>query len=130
MLEELPDDSLMRKADRLAEVEMQLDTLEAEKKSLREEIVNAMKALGLQNFKTAAGRQPYLTTQNIYSVAPENKERVPQFLDEHGHGDVIQERYVDSRSLQSRLKQIAEKGEALPEWIVPTQLVKLGFRGK
>ena len=116
-------------ADELADVRQQIDTLDERRKTLEEQLITGMLSQGVQSFKTSHGRQPYLVERTFFTIPPESKSQIPEWLDSRGDGDIVQEKYVNPRTLESYLRKVMEAGEALPLGITKATKPGLGFRG-
>ena len=99
------------------------DELEAELKQVNMDIDNAdwhlsnlMAETETQNF-TRAGTMFCLTTKTRASARAGQKDELFAALRDEGYGDMITET-VNANSLSSFVKeQIAENGDALPDWL-------------
>lgn len=110
-------------ADKLKELREQKKQAEDELKTITEQVetVNAQLAEMMANSETQnftrAGTMFALTTKTRASAASGVKESLYAALREQGFGDLIYET-VNANSLSSFVNdQIAENGEALPEWL-------------
>ena len=110
-------------ADKLKALRDRKDELEAELKQVNMDIDNAdwhlsnlMAETETQNF-TRAGTMFCLTTKTRASARAGQKDELFAALRDEGYGDMITET-VNANSLSSFLKeQIAENGDALPDWL-------------
>lgn len=110
-------------ADRLKALRDRKDELEAELKQVNMDIDNAdwhlsnlMAETETQNF-TRAGTMFCLTTKTRASARAGQKDELFAALRGEGYGDLITET-VNANSLSSFVKeQIAENGDALPDWL-------------
>ena len=109
-------------ADKLKALRDRKDELEAELKQVNMDIDNAdwhlsnlMAETETQNF-TRAGTMFCLTTKTRASAKAGQKDELFAALRGEGYGDLITET-VNANSLSSFVKeQIAENGDALPDW--------------
>lgn len=110
-------------ADKLKALRDRKDELEAELKQVNMDIDNAdwhlsnlMAETETQNF-TRAGTMFCLTTKTRASAKAGQKDELFAALRGEGYGDLITET-VNANSLSSFVKeQIAENGDALPDWL-------------
>lgn len=110
-------------ADKLKALRDRKEELEAELKQVNMDIDNAdwhlsnlMAETETQNF-TRAGTMFCLTTKTRASARAGQKDELFAALRGEGYGDMITET-VNANSLSSFVKeQIAENGDALPEWL-------------
>ena len=110
-------------ADKLKALRDRKEELEAELKQLNMDIDNAdwhlsnlMAETETQNF-TRAGTMFCLTTKTRASARAGQKDELFAALRGEGYGDMITET-VNANSLSSFVKeQIAENGDALPDWL-------------
>lgn len=110
-------------ADKLKALRDRKDELEAELKQVNMDIDNAdwhlsnlMAETETQNF-TRAGTMFCLTTKTRASARAGQKDELFAALRGEGYGDMITET-VNANSLSSFVKeQIAENGDALPDWL-------------
>lgn len=110
-------------ADKLKALRDRKDELEAELKQVNMDIDNAdwhlsnlMAETETQNF-TRAGTMFCLTTKTRASARAGQKNELFAALRDEGYGDMITET-VNANSLSSFVKeQIAENGDALPDWL-------------
>jgi len=110
-------------ADKLKALRDRKDELEAELKQVNMDIDNAdwhlsnlMAETETQNF-TRAGTMFCLTTKIRASARAGQKDELFAALRGEGYGDMITET-VNANSLSSFVKeQIAENGDALPDWL-------------
>lgn len=110
-------------ADKLKALRDRKDELEAELKQVNMDIDNAdwhlsnlMAETETQNF-TRAGTMFCLTTKTRASARAGQKDELFAALRGEGYGDLITET-VNANSLSSFVKeQIAENGDALPDWL-------------
>ena len=110
-------------ADKLKALRDRKDELEAELKQVNMDIDNAdwhlsnlMAETETQNF-TRAGTMFCLTTKTRASARAGQKDELFAALRDEGYGDMITET-VNANSLSSFVKeQIAENGDALPDWL-------------
>lgn len=110
-------------ADKLKALRDRKDELEAELKQVNMDIDNAdwhlsnlMAETETQNF-TRAGTMFCLTTKTRASARAGQKNELFAALRGEGYGDMITET-VNANSLSSFVKeQIAENGDALPDWL-------------
>ena len=117
------EERLFEWADRLKALRERKDELEAELKQVNSEIDNAdwhlsnlMAETETQNF-TRAGTMFCLTTKTRASARAGQKDELFAALRGEGYGDMITET-VNANSLSSFVKeQIAENGDALPDWL-------------
>ena len=114
---------IQNKARELKELKVMKDELEAELKQVNMDIDNAdwhlsnlMAETETQNF-TRAGTMFCLTTKTRASARAGQKDELFAALRGEGYGDMITET-VNANSLSSFVKeQIAENGDALPDWL-------------
>lgn len=119
----MEETTLFEWADRLKALRDRKDELEAELKQVNMDIDNAdwhlsnlMAESETQNF-TRAGTMFCLTTKTRANAAAGRKEDLFDALRAEGFGDLITET-VNANSLSSFVKeQIAENGDALPDWL-------------
>ena len=110
-------------ADKLKALRDRKEELEAELKQVNMDIDNAdwhlsnlMAETETQNF-TRAGTMFCLTTKTRASARAGQKDKLFAALRGEGYGDMITET-VNANSLSSFVKeQIAENGDALPDWL-------------
>jgi len=110
-------------ADKLKALRDRKEELEAELKQVNMDIDNAdwhlsnlMAETETQNF-TRAGTMFCLTTKTRASARAGQKDELFAALRDEGYGDMITET-VNANSLSSFVKeQIAENGDALPDWL-------------
>ena len=110
-------------ADKLKALRDRKEELEAELKQVNMDIDNAdwhlsnlMAETDTQNF-TRAGTMFCLTTKTRASARAGQKDELFAALRGEGYGDMITET-VNANSLSSFVKeQIAENGDALPDWL-------------
>ena len=110
-------------ADKLKALRDRKEELEAELKQVNMDIDNAdwhlsnlMAETETQNF-TRAGTMFCLTTKTRASARAGQKDELFAALRGEGYGDMITET-VNANSLSSSVKeQIAENGDALPDWL-------------
>ncbi|MGF7142806.1 vacuolar-type H+-ATPase subunit I/STV1 [Anaerotaenia torta] len=116
-------DMMFELADRLRELREAKDETEQELKRLNTEIDEVdyqlselMMESETQNF-TRAGLMFVLTTKTRASAASGRKEELFSALRDSGFGDLIYET-VNANSLSAFVKeQVAENGDALPDWL-------------
>ena len=119
----MEETKLFEWADKLKALRDRKDELEAELKQVNMDIDNAdwhlsnlMAETETQNF-TRAGTMFCLTTKTRASVRAGQKDELFAALRGEGYGDMITET-VNANSLSSFVKeQIAENGDALPDWL-------------
>jgi len=117
------EERLFEWADRLKALRERKDELEAELKQVNSEIDNAdwhlsnlMAETETQNF-TRAGTMFCLTTKTRASARAGQKGELFAALRGEGYGEMTTET-VNANSLSSFVKeQIAENGDALPDWL-------------
>lgn len=119
----MEETKLFEWADKLKALRDRKDELEAELKQVNMDIDNAdwhlsnlMTETETQNF-TRAGTMFCLTTKTRASARAGQKDELFAALRDEGYGDMITET-VNANSLSSFVKeQIAENGDALPDWL-------------
>ena len=119
----MEETKLFEWADKLKALRDRKDELEAELKQVNMDIDNAdwhlsnlMAETETQNF-TRAGTIFCLTTKTRASARAGQKDELFAALRGEGYGDMITET-VNANSLSSFVKeQIAENGDALPDWL-------------
>ena len=119
----MEETKLFEWADKLKALRDRKDELEAELKQVNMDIDNAdwhlsnlMAETETQNF-TRAGTIFCLTTKTRASARAGQKDELFAALRDEGYGDMITET-VNANSLSSFVKeQIAENGDALPDWL-------------
>lgn len=119
----MEETQLFEWADKLKALRDRKDELEAELKQVNMDIDNAdwhlsnlMAETETQNF-TRAGTMFCLTTKTRASARAGQKDELFAALRGEGYGDMITET-VNANSLSSFVKeQIAENGDALPDWL-------------
>lgn len=119
----MQETKLFEWADKLKALRDRKDELEAELKQVNMDIDNAdwhlsnlMAETETQNF-TRAGTMFCLTTKTRASARAGQKDELFAALRDEGYGDMITET-VNANSLSSFVKeQIAENGDALPDWL-------------
>ena len=119
----MEETKLFEWADKLKALRDRKDELEAELKQVNMDIDNAdwhlsnlMAETETQNF-TRAGTMFCLTTKTRASARVGQKDELFAALRGEGYGDLITET-VNANSLSSFVKeQIAENGDALPDWL-------------
>ena len=119
----MEETKLFEWADKLKALRDRKDELEAELKQVNMDIDNAdwhlsnlMAETETQNF-TRAGTMFCLTTKTRASARAGQKDELFAALRDEGYGDMITET-VNANSLSSFVKeQIAENGDALPDWL-------------
>ena len=119
----MEETKLFEWADKLKAFRDRKDELEAELKQVNMDIDNAdwhlsnlMAETETQNF-TRAGTMFCLTTKTRASARAGQKDELFAALRDEGYGDMITET-VNANSLSSFVKeQIAENGDALPDWL-------------
>lgn len=119
----MEETKLFEWADKLKALRDRKDELEAELKQVNMGIDNAdwhlsnlMTETETQNF-TRAGTMFCLTTKTRASARAGQKDELFAALRDEGYGDMITET-VNANSLSSFVKeQIAENGDALPDWL-------------
>ena len=119
----MEETKLFEWADKLKALRDRKDELEAELKQVNMDIDNAdwhlsnlMAETETQNF-TRAGTMFCLTTKTRASARAGQKNELFAALRDEGYGDMITET-VNANSLSSFVKeQIAENGDALPDWL-------------
>ena len=119
----MEETTLFEWADKLKALRDRKDELEAELKQVNMDIDNAdwhlsnlMAETETQNF-TRAGTMFCLTTKTRASARAGQKDELFAALRDEGYGDMITET-VNANSLSSFVKeQIAENGDALPDWL-------------
>lgn len=119
----MEESTLFEWADRLKALRDRKDELEAALKQVNMDIdsadwhlSNLMAESETQNF-TRAGTMFCLTTKTRANAAAGRKEELFDALRAEGFGDLITET-VNANSLSSFVKeQIAENGDALPDWL-------------
>lgn len=119
----MEETKLFEWADKLKALRDRKDELEAELKQVNMDIDNAdwhlsnlMAETETQNF-TRAGTMFCLTTKTRASARAGQKDELFAALRGEGYGDMITET-VNANSLSSFVKeQIAENGDALPDWL-------------
>lgn len=119
----MEETKLFEWADKLKTLRDRKDELEAELKQVNMDIDNAdwhlsnlMAETETQNF-TRAGTMFCLTTKTRASARAGQKDELFAALRDEGYGDMITET-VNANSLSSFVKeQIAENGDALPDWL-------------
>ena len=119
----MEETKLFEWADKLKALRDRKDELEAELKQVNMDIDNAdwhlsnlMAETETQNF-TRAGTMFCLTTKTRASARAGQKDELFAALRDEGYGDMITEP-VNANSLSSFVKeQIAENGDALPDWL-------------
>ena len=119
----MEETKLFEWADKLKALRDRKDELEAELKQVNMDIDNAdwhlsnlMAETETQNF-TRAGTMFCLTTKTRASARAGQKDELFAALRDEGYGDMITET-VNANSLSSFVKeQIAESGDALPDWL-------------
>ena len=119
----MEENKLFELADQLKALRERKDALEAELKQVNMEIDNVdwhlsniMAETETQNF-TRAGTMFCLTTKTRASARAGQKDELFAALRDEGYGDMITET-VNANSLSSFVKeQIAETGDALPDWL-------------
>ena len=119
----MENNRLFELADELKALRERKDALEAELKQVNMDIDNAdwhlsnlMAETETQNF-TRAGTMFCLTTKTRASARVGQKDELFAALRGEGYGDLITET-VNANSLSSFVKeQIAENGDALPDWL-------------
>ena len=119
----MEETTLFEWADKLKALRDRKDELEAELKQVNMDIDNAdwhlsnlMAETETQNF-TRAGTMFCLTTKTRASAKAGQKDELFAALRDEGYGDMITET-VNANSLSSFVKeQIAENGDALPDWL-------------
>ena len=119
----MEETKLFEWADKLKALRERKDELEAELKQVNMDIDNAdwhlsnlMAETETQNF-TRAGTMFCLTTKTRASAKAGQKDELFAALRGEGYGDMITET-VNANSLSSFVKeQIAENGDALPDWL-------------
>ena len=117
------EERLFEWADKLKALRDRKEELEAELKQVNMDIDNAdwhlsnlMAETETQNF-TRAGTMFCLTTKTRASARAGQKDELFAALRGEGYGDMITET-VNANSLSSFVKeQIAENGDALPDWL-------------
>lgn len=119
----MEETQLFEWADKLKALRDRKDEMEAELKQVNMDIDNAdwhlsnlMAETETQNF-TRAGTMFCLTTKTRASARAGQKDELFAALRGEGYGDMITET-VNANSLSSFVKeQIAENGDALPDWL-------------
>ena len=119
----MEETKLFEWADKLKALRDRKDELEAKLKQVNMDIDNAdwhlsnlMAETETQNF-TRAGTMFCLTTKTRASARAGQKDELFAALRDEGYGDMITET-VNANSLSSFVKeQIAENGDALPDWL-------------
>lgn len=119
----MEETQLFEWADKLKALRDRKDELETELKQVNMDIDNAdwhlsnlMAETETQNF-TRAGTMFCLTTKTRASARAGQKDELIAALRGEGYGDMITET-VNANSLSSFVKeQIAENGDALPDWL-------------
>lgn len=119
----MEETKLFEWADKLKTLRDRKEELEAELKQVNMDIDNAdwhlsnlMAETETQNF-TRAGTMFCLTTKTRASARAGQKDELFAALRDEGYGDMITET-VNANSLSSFVKeQIAENGDALPDWL-------------
>lgn len=119
----MEESRLFEWADKLKALRDRKDELEAEIKQVNMDIDNAdwhlsnlMAETETQNF-TRSGTMFCLTTKTRASAKAGQKDELFAALRGEGYGDMITET-VNANSLSSFVKeQIAENGDALPDWL-------------
>ena len=119
----MEETKLFEWADKLKALRDRKDELEVELKQVNMDIDNAdwhlsnlMAETETQNF-TRAGTMFCLTTKTRASARAGQKDELFAALRDEGYGDMITET-VNANSLSSFVKeQIAENGDALPDWL-------------
>lgn len=119
----MEETKLFEWADKLKALRDRKEELEAELKQVNMDIDNAdwhlsnlMAETETQNF-TRAGTMFCLTTKTRASARAGQKDELFAALRGEGYGDMITET-VNANSLSSFVKeQIAENGDALPDWL-------------
>ena len=119
----MEETKLFEWADKLKALRDRKDELEAELKQVNMDIDNAdwhlsnlMAETETQNF-TRAGTMFCLTSKTRASARAGQKDELFAALRDEGYGDMITET-VNANSLSSFVKeQIAENGDALPDWL-------------
>jgi len=108
---------ILRLKQKISDHENQVNTWKLTITNLEQMVFNLMSAAGVQNLTIQHDDSvfnAYQKTQTFFSAKPDKKDKAYSWMKENNMGDLFKET-VNSRSLNSALKELAEAGEHIPE---------------
>lgn len=117
-------------AEKIVHLEAQIEALDTEAKTLREELIKKMEAGNVDAFKTTNGLSVSLSkTTKISKASDVDDSQVFDWLRSNNYGDIIKT-VVDARTLSKTLSTYVDQGQSLPSLFTSMQITTPRFNNR